>query len=101
MHKDGYSLEEVPYRVGQSREIWTTPRHRTGRLPSYPTAALAASARRVIFPKHRCVPGRTRSGASAVPKHDSRSGTRGTIQWRADGAKYIWYFATHNHNCYQ
>ena len=40
------------YRVGQSREIWTAPRHRTGRLPSYPTAALAASARRVIFPKH-------------------------------------------------
>ena len=56
----------LSYRVGQSREIWTAPRHRTGRLPSYPTAALAASARRVNFPN-------TRSGASAVPKHDSRN----------------------------
>ena len=37
---------------------------------------LAASARRVNFPKHQCVPGRTRSGASAVPKHDSHSGTK-------------------------
>ena len=81
----------VHNRVGQSREIWKAPRHRTGRLPSYPTAALAASARRVNFPN-------THSGASAVPKHGSRSGAK---QRRAERAKYIWYFATHNQSCYQ
>ena len=60
------------------------------------------SAGRVRASRHFSkTPGRTSSGASPVPKHDSRSGTSGTIQRRADRAKYIWYFATHNHYCYQ
>ena len=93
-------IEEVPYRVGQSREIysnsvplslphWTYPK-RIG-PPSWPRVAVASSIQNT-----KLFTWRTWPGAGAVPKCDwaARSQCGGSKQRHADHTKYICYVAT-------
>ena len=90
----------LPYRVGQSREIYSnsvplSPPHwpypKRIRPPSWPRVAVASSIQHTkLFTWH------TWPGAGAVPKCDwaARSQCGGYKQWRTDHTKYIWYVAT-------
>ena len=93
-------IEEVPYRVSQSCEIYSnlvplSPPHwpypKRIRPPSWPRVAVASSIQNT-----KLFTWRTWPGASAVPKCDWAAWSQcgGSKQRCADHTKYIWYVAT-------